>query len=75
LAVGARCRIVRNLEAQVPHSANEPTDGVRGDTEPPTRKRYQPPTVRTYGSVRDLTLTNATGPNFDGGGGADIYAS
>jgi hypothetical protein len=31
--------------------------------------------VRTYGSVRDLTLTNPAGPNFDGGGGANIYAS
>jgi hypothetical protein len=41
----------------------------------PTKKRYQPPTVRTYGTVRDLTLTNAAGPNFDGGGGANIYAS
>ena len=59
----------------MPHSANEPADGGRSDTETPTRKRYQPPTVRSYGSVRDLTLTNPAGPNFDGGGGANIYAS
>jgi hypothetical protein len=39
------------------------------------RKRYQPPTLRTYGSVRDLTQTLAAGPNFDGGGGANIYSS
>ncbi len=59
----------------MPHSADEPTDAAHGDAEIPTRRRYQPPTVRTYGSVRDLTLTNPSGPNFDGGGGADIYAS
>lgn len=57
------------------HSVNEPADGARVGAEMPTRKPYQPPTVRTYGSVRDLTLTNAAGPNFDGGGGANIYAS
>lgn len=55
--------------------ANEPTDGVRDGAERPARRPYQPPTVRRYGSVRDLTLTNAAGPNFDGGGGANIYAS
>jgi|GEM_PF-4155359 len=60
----------------MPNSANEPTDGVSGDTEPPTRKCYQPPTVRSYGSVRDLTLTNTTNTaNSDGGGGVAMYAS
>lgn len=59
----------------MPEAAKEPTDGVRGASEMPARTPYQPPTVRTYGSVRDLTLTNAAGPNFDGGGGANIYAS
>ena len=59
----------------MPHSAKEPTDGVPSDAETSSRKPYRPPTVRTYGSVRDLTLTNAAGPNFDGGGGANIYAS
>jgi hypothetical protein len=59
----------------MPHPANEPTDGGPCDAEVPARKRYRPPTLRTYGSVRDLTLTNASGPNFDGGGGANIYAS
>ena len=41
----------------------------------PVKKRYDTPHLRTYGSVRDLTMTNAAGPNFDGGGGANIYAS
>lgn len=58
----------------MPAPTNEPT-GDAPDGENPARKRYQPPTVRVYGSVRDLTLTNAGGPNFDGGGGANIYAS
>jgi hypothetical protein len=40
-----------------------------------SRKEYTPPTLRDYGNVRDLTATNAAGPNFDGGGGANIYAS
>ena len=52
---------------------NQPA--AESDAERPPRKRYQPPTLRTYGSVRDLTLTNPAGPNFDGGGGANIYAS
>lgn len=56
-------------------SANEPSDLIGSVAEVPSKKRYQPPTVRTYGTVRDLTLTNAAGPNFDGGGGANIYAS
>lgn len=59
----------------MPESAKEPTDGVRDAAERPARRPYQPPMVRTYGSVRDLTLANAAGPNFDGGGGANIYAS
>ena len=41
----------------------------------PSRKEYSPPTLRDFGNVRDLTATAAAGPNFDGGGGADIYAS
>ncbi len=41
----------------------------------PARKPYHPPTLRDLGNVRDLTATAAAGPNFDGGGGADIYAS
>jgi hypothetical protein len=59
----------------MPLPANEPTDGAHSDDGVPPRRRYQPPTLRNYGSVRDLTLTNAAGPNFDGGGGANIYAS
>lgn len=59
----------------MPHAANEPTDGVRDGAEMPARRPYERPTVRTYGSVHDLTLTNPAGPNFDGGGGANIYAS
>jgi hypothetical protein len=55
--------------------AIDQTTGALGGAPVPGRKRYQPPTLRTYGSVRDLTLTNAAGPNFDGGGGANIYAS
>ena len=42
---------------------------------PAARKPYQPPTLRTYGTVRDLTMTLAAGPNFDGGAGANIYMS
>ena len=41
----------------------------------PQRRQYEPPVLRTYGNVRDLTLTQPAGPNFDGGGGANIYAS
>lgn len=48
-----------------------PRDGA-GDR---VKRPYHPPRVRSFGSVRDLTLTNAEGPNFDGGGGANIYAS
>lgn len=44
-------------------------------TASPSRKEYHPPTLRDFGNVRDLTATNAAGPNFDGGGGANIYAS
>jgi hypothetical protein len=55
--------------------ASEPVDGVSSNAERPARKRYQPPTVRSYGSVRDLTLTTGAGANFDGGGGGNIYAS
>ncbi len=39
------------------------------------RKPYRSPELRKHGSVREVTLTNANGPNFDGGGGANIYAS
>ena len=53
----------------------DPTISAPNAARVPARKPYQPPTLRTYGSVRDLTLTNAAGPNFDGGGGANIYAS
>ena len=56
-------------------SALEPTDGAGSAAETSSRKPYRPPTVRTYGSVRDLTLTLPAGPNFDGGGGANIYTS
>jgi hypothetical protein len=41
----------------------------------PSRKEYSPPTLRDFGNLRDLTATAAAGPNFDGGGGTDIYAS
>ena len=49
-------------------------DQVTGNASP-SRKAYHPPTLRDFGSVRDLTATAADGPNFDGGGGANIYAS
>lgn len=39
------------------------------------KKPYRSPELRRHGSVREITLTSAAGPNFDGGGGADIYAS
>ena len=39
------------------------------------RKDYERPVLSDLGAVRDVTLTNASGPNFDGGGGQDIYAS
>ena len=58
----------------MPHPANEPTNPAATDAGA-VRKPYQPPTVRSYGSVRDLTLAQPAGPNFDGGGGANIYAS
>jgi hypothetical protein len=55
---------------------NDATGPTAGEaTTPAARKPYHPPTLRTYGTVRDLTMTNAAGPNFDGGGGANIYAS
>jgi hypothetical protein len=38
------------------------------------KKAYRAPTLRTYGRINDLTLTEPDGPNFDGGGGANIYA-
>lgn len=50
------------------------SDQVTGSASP-SRKEYHPPTLRDFGNVRDLTATNASGPNFDGGGGANIYAS
>lgn len=50
-----------------------PSGGAAGAQ--PVRKPYHAPALRTYGNVRDLTLTAAAGPNFDGGGGANIYAS
>lgn len=59
----------------MPDPAHDPTTGAPSDAGVPARKRYEPPTLRTYGSVRDLTQTNPGGPNFDGGGGANIYAS
>lgn len=37
--------------------------------------RRDPPTLHTFGTVGDLTRTLPSGPNFDGGGGANIYAS
>ncbi len=52
-----------------------PEAPVGDATTPTAKKQYEPPTLRDYGSVLELTLTNAAGPNFDGGGGADIYAS
>lgn len=36
---------------------------------------YVAPEILDYGKVADLTGTDAAGPNFDGGGGANIYAS
>ncbi len=52
------------------------TDPMAADaTTPAAKKHYQSPTLSTYGNVRDLTMMNAAGPNFDGGGGANIYAS
>jgi hypothetical protein len=50
------------------------SDQATGEASP-SRKEYSPPTLRDFGNVRDLTATNASGPNFDGGGGANIYAS
>jgi hypothetical protein len=59
----------------MPDPSNErPTTGP-GGAATPAKKRYRSPTLETYGTFRDLTLTNAAGPNFDGGGGANIYAS
>jgi hypothetical protein len=49
-------------------------DQVSSESHQP-RKPYDPPTLRDYGTVRDMTATNPAGPNFDGGGGANIYAS
>ena len=51
------------------HADQAPAEGT------PSRKEYKPPTLRDFGNVRDLTATNPAGPNFDGGGGANIYAS
>ena len=42
---------------------------------PPGKRRYHPPTLQSYGALRDLTLTAGAWPNFDGGGGANIYMS
>lgn len=39
------------------------------------KKRYRTPTVRNLGNINELTQGLASGPNFDGGGGANIYAS
>lgn len=58
------------------HSADEPTAGTASVAAvQPGRKSYTPPTLHEHGTVRDLTLTTAAGPNFDGGGGANIYMS
>jgi len=46
-----------------------------GDVPGRVRKPYRTPTLRDHGSLQDLTLTNPAGPNFDGGGGSNIYAS
>jgi hypothetical protein len=59
----------------MPPPPNEPGNGAPSDGDMPAPKRYKPPTLRSFGNVRDITLTSATGPNFDGGGGANIYAS
>ena len=54
---------------------DQPTSEPTGTNPPRARKRYASPTLHSYGRVRDLTKTLAAGPNFDGGGGANIYAS
>lgn len=57
-------------------SGDEPTKATTNGADPAQgRKPYRPPTVHAYGSVRDLTLTAAAGPNFDGGAEGNIYAS
>ena len=41
----------------------------------PEKKRYHAPRIDDLGDVAAMTRTAAQGPNFDGGGGANIYAS
>jgi hypothetical protein len=36
---------------------------------------YASPRLIDYGTISELTLTAAAGPNFDGGGGSNIYTS
>jgi hypothetical protein len=60
------------MQRQSNEPSSPPEDPAGGQ---PVKKRYSAPTLRTHGTVRDLTMTNAAGPNFDGGGGANIYAS
>jgi hypothetical protein len=53
----------------------DPQADRRTDTTGSSTPRYRAPTLRIYGTVSELTGTAANGPNFDGGGGADVYAS
>ena len=40
-----------------------------------TKRPYRAPRLSDLGPVGQVTKTSAAGPNFDGGGGANIYAS
>jgi hypothetical protein len=61
----------------VTQQSNELADelGTRAPAPDGPKEEYSPPTLRTLGTVRDLTQTQPAGPNFDGGAGANIYAS
>lgn len=39
------------------------------------KKPYHPPALSALGSVSDLTRTQPTGENLDGGSGVNIYVS
>jgi hypothetical protein len=52
----------------------QPDDRTRAPE--PQKRAYQPPTLREYGTVRDLTLANSNGGDFDGGSiQPNIYVS
>jgi hypothetical protein len=42
---------------------------------PNPKRPYRTPHLSDLGHVGQVTKTLAAGPNFDGGGGANIYAS